>query len=261
MANSEINQQQQLESLLSSGNIRGLIFDLDGVVTQTAGLHAIAWKKLFDFYLQNRKQADGKTYLPFSVQQDYPVYIDGIPRLDGIRNFLNARGITLPLGKPEDGPDEETLYGLGNLKNRYFRELIKEGVQVYPDTIAWIKQKRHAGFQVAIISASKNCREILQVTGLEKLFLVSIDGLVAEEMKLKGKPAPDVFLEAANQLGVSPAKAAIFEDALAGVKAGRAGGFGLVVGVNRHGEAAGQALREQGADVVITTFPEVPSKT
>ncbi|KAA9339057.1 beta-phosphoglucomutase family hydrolase [Adhaeribacter soli] len=234
--------------------MRALIFDMDGVVTQTATLHAQAWKKLFDDFLQNRREKTGKSTAPFRIETDYPQYIDGIPRLDGIRNFLKTRGISLPEGSPEDSPETETVWGLGNRKNQYFQELIKQKVEVFSDTLTWIKQKRAAGYQIAIISASKNCQTILQAAGIEDLFRVRVDGIVAEELHLPGKPAPDVFLEAARQLGVMPEETAVFEDARLGVKAARAGGFGLVVGVNRKQEAETEALLRNGADLVLTGF-------
>ena len=250
-----LDAADSLDSFLKEKKIRALIFDMDGVVTQTATLHAQAWKKLFDDFLQNRSEKAAKSAVPFRIDTDYPKYIDGIPRLDGIRNFLKSRGISLPEGGPEDSPETETIWGLGNRKNRYFQELIKQKVEVFPDAIAWIKLKRAAGYRVAIISASKNCQAILRAAGIEDLFQVRVDGVVAEELHLPGKPAPDVFLEAARQLGVKPEDTAIFEDARLGVKAGRAGGFALVVGVNRKQEAETEALLQNGAHGVITGFP------
>nr|WP_262921658.1 trehalose-phosphatase [Pontibacter ruber] len=246
--------QHNLLQLLENKHIKALILDLDGVITQTARVHAQAWKRMFDDYLRKRGQQEGRQYEPLSIETDYRKYIDGIPRYDGVRNFLESRNILLPEGTPEDAPGKETVAGLGNLKNVYFQELVqKGGVEAYPDTVAWLKQQRRRGLRTAVISASKNCRAILAAAGLENLFEVRVDGIVSAKLGLKGKPAPDIFLEAARQLGVQTQEAAVFEDALAGVQAGRAGGFALVVGVDRTGDAA--ALKEQGADLVIQKFP------
>ena len=246
--------QQDLFQELQQKRIRALIFDLDGVITQTARVHAQAWKRMFDTYLVNRGHREGKKYEPLSIATDYRRYIDGIPRYDGVRNFLASRGITLPEGAPEDEPGKETVAGLGNLKNVYFHELLQEGgVAVYPDTVAFIKQMRQQGLRTAVISASKNCRAILQAAGLEELFEVRVDGLLSAELGLKGKPDPDIFLEAARRLQVDPAHAAVFEDALAGVEAGKAGGFGLVVGIDRTNQA--EELKQHGADLVLQTIP------
>lgn len=246
--------KHNLNNLLAEKQIKALIFDLDGVVTQTAKVHAQAWKKMFDDYLLKRASEDGKVYEPLNISTDYRQYIDGIPRYDGVRNFLASRGIVLPEGSPEDDPGAETVTGLGNLKNLYFQELVKAGgVQVYPDTVAWLQQQRNQGFKTAIISASKNCKTILEAAKIEHLFDARVDGVVAAELNLKGKPAPDIFLKAAEQLHVSPEEAAVFEDALAGVEAGKAGGFALVVGVDRTGDAT--RLLNHGADMVLQEFP------
>ncbi|WP_242928246.1 trehalose-phosphatase [Pontibacter vulgaris] len=244
-----------LENALNRKSIKALILDLDGVVTQTAKLHANAWKHMFDDYLLQRGKQDKKEYEPLSIPLDYRQYIDGIPRYDGVRNFLKTRSISLPEGSPQDEPGKETVAGLGNLKNQYFLELVKQGgAEVYTDTISWLEQQRRLGRQTAIISASKNCQAILRGAGIENLFDVRVDGVVAEELGLKGKPDPAIFLEAARKLRVLPQQAAIFEDALAGVKAGKAGNFALVVGVNR-GNAA-NTLLHNGADLVISNFTD-----
>lgn len=244
-----------LEMLLRRQNIRALLFDLDGVVTQTAKLHAQAWKKMFDAFLQNAGKIMGKSQTPFSIETDYPRYLDGISRTEGIRNFLQARNLEIPLGQPEDTFEDRSIWGLGNQKNAYYLEIMRQGVDVYPDAVAWIRQKRAEGFRTAIISASKNCREVLQITGLFSLFEVQIDGLEAEKRNLKTKPEPDIFLEAAKDLGVDPTEAAVFEDARAGVQAGRTGKFGLVVGIDRKMVSEEKALLQAGADLVITQFP------
>ncbi|MCX2739161.1 trehalose-phosphatase [Pontibacter anaerobius] len=246
--------QPHLFDLLELRNIKALIFDLDGVITQTARVHANAWKRMFDAYLLQRGQREDKVYEPLSIATDYRRYIDGIPRYDGVRNFLASRGITLPEGTPEDAPGKETVAGLGNLKNTYFQELLQEGgVDVYPDTVAFAGEMRRRGLRTAVISASKNCQSILAAAGLEKLFEVRVDGIVSAELGLKGKPAPDIFLEAVRRLQVKPEQAAVFEDALAGVEAGKAGGFALVVGLDRTSEA--NELKEHGADVVLQKIP------
>ncbi|SIT81563.1 HAD family hydrolase [Pontibacter indicus] len=243
-----------LQQNLQDKHIKALIFDLDGVVTQTARVHAQAWKRMFDAYLQKRGEAEGKHYEPLDIETDYREHIDGIPRYDGVRNFLESRGIRLPEGTPEDEAGHETVAGLGNLKNMYFQELVKqEGVDVYEDTIAWLKQQKQKGLRTAIISASKNCVDVLHSAGIAHLFEEHVDGLQSGQLGLKGKPAPDIFLEAARRLGIAPQEIAIFEDARKGVQAGKAGGFGLVVGIDRtHDEAA---LKAGGADLVIQQFP------
>lgn len=243
-----------LYQLLEHKHIKALIFDLDGVITKTARMHAQAWKRMFDAYLQERGQREGKVYEPLHIETDYRRHIDGIPRYDGVRNFLKSRSITLPEGTPEDAPGTETVAGLGNLKNVYFQELLQEGgLEVYPDTISFIEQMRQEGYRTAVISASKNCKAILAAAGIESLFEVRVDGLLSVELGLKGKPAPDIFLEAARRLEVKPDQAAVFEDALAGVAAGKAGGFALVVGIDRTNEA--DELKAHGADLVLQKIP------
>ena len=246
---------KELTARLDALHIRALIFDLDGVITQTATVHASAWKKMFDAYLLQRGKQDGTSYAPLNISTDYPQYIDGIPRYDGVRNFLRSRNIVLPEGSPEDMPGTETVAGLGNQKNTYFRKVLEqEGIAAFPDAVAFIQQQHKAGRRTAIISASKNCRAILQAANLEHYFEVRVDGEVSVELNLKGKPAPDIFLEAARQLGVKPSEAAIFEDARAGVAAGKAGKFALVVGINRHDAPETEALLQNGADLVVTTL-------
>lgn len=243
-----------LDQLLQDKKIKALIFDLDGVVTQTARVHAQAWKRMFDSYLKNRGEKEGKTYEPLDIETDYREHIDGIPRYDGVRNFLTSRGITLPEGTPEDEESEETVAGLGNLKNMYFQEMLKQGgVDVFDDTIAWLKQQRQNGMRTAVISASKNCVDVLHAAGIERLFEEHVDGLQSAQLGLKGKPAPDIFLEAARRLGIAPEACAVFEDARKGVQAARAGGFGLVVGIDRHHDP--ESLKANGADLVISEFP------
>ncbi len=236
--------------------IRACLFDLDGVLTQTARVHAAAWKEMFDAFLRDRAGRTGEKFVPFDPVGDYDTYVDGKPRYDGVRSFLASRGIELPEGDPSDPPSAETVYGLGNRKNELVLAMLKrDGVQVYEGSVRYVRAVRDAGLHRAVVSASANCREVLQAAGIEDLFEVRIDGIVVEEKHLKGKPAPDTFLAAAEQLGAKPAEAAVFEDALAGVEAGRAGHFGFVVGVDRTGQR--EALVQHGADIVVSDLAEL----
>jgi len=233
-----------------------VIFDLDGVVTRTARVHAAAWKELFDEYRHERLRRDMPAFEPFDVDHDYRLYVDGKPRYDGIQSFLESCGIKIPYGAPGDSPEQETVCGLANRKNLLFRRHLKrDGVQVYHSTLCLIRQLREQGFKVAIISASKNCEAVLQAAQIEDLFHARVDGVVAEKLHLKGKPAPDVFIEAAKRLHATPARTVVVEDAVAGVEAGRHGGFALVIGVDRTGNLA--LLKEYGADVVVSDLAEV----
>ena len=236
--------------------IRACLFDLDGVLTQTARVHAAAWKEMFDGFLRERADRTPEKFVPFDPVADYDTYVDGKPRYDGVRSFLASRGIELPEGKPGDPPSAETVYGLGNRKNELVLAMLKrDGVQVYEGSIRYVRAVRAAGLHRAVVSASANCREVLQAAGIEDLFEVRIDGIVVEQKHLKGKPAPDTFLAAAEELGAKPGEAAVFEDALAGVEAGRAGRFGFVVGVDRTGQR--DALQQHGADVVVSDLAEL----
>jgi beta-phosphoglucomutase family hydrolase len=236
--------------------IKACLFDLDGVLTQTAKLHAAAWKEMFDGFLSARAERLGERFVPFDVVADYDEYVDGKPRYDGVRSFLEARGIDLPPGQPTDPPGAETITGLGNRKNELVLELIRrQGVEPYEGSVRYVTAARDAGLRRAVVSSSNNCREVLVAAGIEELFEARIDGVVAEREHLQGKPAPDTFLAGARALGVQPAQAAVFEDALAGVSAGRAGHFGFVVGVDRAGQA--EALLAHGADVVVGDLAEL----
>ena len=236
--------------------IRACLFDLDGVLTQTARVHAAAWKEMFDAFLRDRAGRTGEKFVPFDPVGDYDTYVDGKPRYDGVRSLLASRGIELPEGDPSDPPSAETVYGLGNRKNELVLAMLKrDGVQVYEGSVRYVRAVRDAGLHRAVVSASANCREVLQAAGIEDLFEVRIDGIVVEEKHLKGKPAPDTFLAAAEELGAKPAEAAVFEDALAGVEAGRAGHFGFVVGVDRTGQR--EALVQHGADIVVSDLAEL----
>jgi beta-phosphoglucomutase family hydrolase len=236
--------------------IRACLFDLDGVLTDTAATHAAAWKELFDAVLRERSAHTGTPFHPFDLTSDYRQYIDGKQRADGVRSFLASRGITLPEGTPDDAPTLETIHGLGNRKNeRLLARIAREGVRAYEGSVRYVRAARDAGLRTAVVSASSNCRQVLEATGIADLFDVRIDGIAAARERLRGKPAPDTFLAAARALDVSAEEAAVFEDALAGVKAAQAGGFGFVVGIDRDG--TGHALRAEGADVVVADLSEL----
>jgi beta-phosphoglucomutase family hydrolase len=236
--------------------IRACLFDLDGVLTQTAGIHASAWKKMFDGYLRERAARSGEQFVAFDAVGDYDEYVDGKPRYEGVRSFLDSRGIDLPPGDPSDATDAETIDGLGNRKNEIVSRMIRrQGVEAYEGSVRYVRAAREAGLRRAVVSSSTNCRDVLVAAGIEDLFEERIDGIVAREQRLRGKPQPDTYLAAARALGAEPGAAAVFEDALAGVEAGRAGGFGLVVGIDRTGQAA--ELRRHGADIVVNDLVEL----
>jgi beta-phosphoglucomutase family hydrolase len=235
---------------------RACLFDLDGVLTDTASVHAAAWKQMFDEYLRARAERTGEPFVPFDVKSDYGPYVDGKPRLDGTRGFLASRGITLPDCDPGDGPDAETVNGLATKKNDLVNEKIRTvGVDVYPGSVRYLHAVRAAGLTTAVVSSSANAELVLQVAGLTDLIDHRVDGVVAKQRKLPGKPAPDTFLAAAADLDIPKEQAVVFEDALSGVAAGRAGGFGLVIGVDRLGQA--QALHDHGADVVVADLADL----
>jgi len=243
-------------AFISLDDLDAILVDLDGVVTETAKIHAEVWKTMFDAYLGERAVRDGGTFEPFDAGHDYRKLVDGKPRYDGVASFLQSRGIDLPLGDESDPPEKETVCGLGNRKNRLFLDAIRQrGVKVYQTSIEFIERARSHGFKIAVVTASRNGREVLEAAGLGHLFDAKVDGVVAHERKLAGKPAPDTFLEAARRLGVSPGRAAVIEDAAAGVKAGKAGCFGLVIGVNRNGRS--ELLRANGADIVVSDLSEL----
>jgi beta-phosphoglucomutase family hydrolase len=231
------------------------LFDLDGVLTQTAKVHAAAWKQTFDEFLEQRAKETGEPFVPFE-QSDYDRYVDGKPREDGVRSFLASRGIELPEGKPDDPPDAPTVRGVGNWKNQRVLEMIrKDGVEPYEGSVRYVHAAIAAGLRRAVVSSSTNTHDVLVAAGIIDLFEKIVDGHVAEREGLKGKPAPDTYLAGARELGVEPKAAAVFEDALAGVESGRAGHFGFVVGVDRVGQA--EALHEHGADVVVKDLAEL----
>ena len=236
--------------------IRACLFDLDGVLTQTAKIHARAWEQMFDEFLRDWSERTREPFHPFDRPTDYDEYVDGKPRLDGVRSFLQSRGIDLPMGSPSDPPDADTIHGLGRRKNDLVLELIRqEGVEPYEGSVRFAEKAREQGLRRAVVSSSTNCQDVLVAAGIDHLFEARIDGVVAEREGLAGKPAPDTFLAGARALGLQSAEAAVFEDALAGVEAGRAGNFGWVVGVDRTGQA--EALRRRGADVVVQDLAEL----
>ncbi len=233
------------------------VFDLDGVITFTARVHATAWKRLFDEYLLSREQRPGHAFRRFDIDTDYRAYVDGKPRYDGVQSFLESRGVSLPWGTPLDPPDRETVCGLGNRKNDLFNAAVREtGVDVDSDAVRLVRELREHGVRVGLASSSKNAMPILRSAGLGDLFHAVVDGIASERLSLKGKPHPDIFLKCLEMLGLNaPRRALVVEDAIAGVEAGRVGGFGLVLGVDRHAEA--QQLRDHGADWVISDFREL----
>lgn len=236
--------------------VTACLFDLDGVLTQTASVHAAAWKEMFDEFLRGWAQKSGQQFQPFDAHDDYDRYVDGKPRLSGTRDFLSSRGIDLPEGVESDPPGSETVNGLSNRKNELVLEKIRtEGVQVYDGSVGYVRAVRAAGLRTAVVSSSANTKEVLRTTGITELFDAVIDGTVAHDRHLAGKPAPDTFLAGAKAVGVGPEAAAVFEDALAGVAAGKAGHFGFVVGVDRVGQV--DALRQNGADVVVRDLSEL----
>lgn len=236
--------------------VTACLFDLDGVLTETARVHASAWKTMFDAFLKQRASADGTRFKPFDEGSDYDKYVDGKPRADGVRSFLASRHIEIPEGGDSDPPDKDTIHGLGNRKDRLFLDLIRrDGVTPYEGSVRYLHAAREAGLRTAVVSSSKNCSEVLKAAKLDGLFDGQVDGTVAETEHLRGKPAPDTYLRAARMLGARAGEAAVYEDALAGVEAGRAGRFAIVVGVDRTGQAA--ALRRHGADVVVRDLADL----
>ncbi len=237
------------------GDITACLFDMDGVLTRTATVHAKAWAEAFDALLRHRA-LHGPAFVPFDPQVDYTAHVDGKPREDGVRDFLASRGITLPEGSPDDPPTAETVRGVGNAKNvKLLEVLARDGVDVFEGSIRFVHAAREAGLRTAVVSSSANTVAALTSAGILDLFEERVDGTTIASQQIKGKPAPDTFLLAATRLGVEPAHCAVFEDALAGVAAGRAGNFGWVVGVDRAGQA--DALREHGADVVVDDLAEL----
>src|SRR5918998_5441387 len=244
------------KQLISPGEYGAWLFDLDGVITDTASVHAAAWKRTFDGYLKEVSERERRPFQPFEIDPDYYRYVDGKPRYDGVDSFLRSRGIVLGCGHPNDPPDRETVCGLGNRKNAMFNEVLRSrGVEVFGSSVALIQELRSRGRRVAVVTSSKNCDAVLEAAGIQHLFEARGDGNVAEEKKLAGKPAPETYEAAARMLGTPPERAVVIEDAISGVRAGRAGGFGLVIGVARGDDP--EVLRESGADVVVRDLAEL----
>ena len=243
-------------STITRDHYDAVLLDLDGVITDTANMHAACWKQMFDEYLQKRAGERGEQFCPFELATDYRLHVDGKPRFDGVRDFLTARGIQLPEGSPDDAPQAETVCGLGNRKNELVNKVIEEvGVEPYEGTVKLIHQLRDQGFKIAVVTSSQNCEAVLKAAKLDAFFEVRVDGNTIHAQQLAGKPAPDTFLTAAQQLGVDPKRAVVVEDAISGVEAGRNGNFGLVIGVARKGNA--EELRQHGAHLVVNDLGEL----
>jgi beta-phosphoglucomutase family hydrolase len=249
-------RQPKIESAITRDQYDAVLLDLDGVITDTAGIHAACWKQMFDEYLQKRATQRGEAYRPFDPATDYRLHVDGKPRFDGVRDFLTSRGIQLPEGTPNDPPQAETVGGLGNRKNDLVNKIIEDaGVEPYAGSVKLIRQLRHHGFKIAVVTSSQNCAAVLKAAKLDALFDTRVDGNTILAEHLAGKPSPDTFLMAAKLLGVEPSRSVVIEDALSGVEAGSAGGFGLVIGVARKGNA--EELRRHGAHLVVNDLGEL----
>ncbi len=241
---------------ISPDNFDAVLFDLDGVLTATAKVHATCWKKMFDEYLRKRATDTGTPFQGFDIATDYLHYVDGKPRYDGVRDFLRSRGIQLPEGSNDDRPECESVRGLGNRKNDMINDVIaSEGVEVFEGSVKLVHKLRRQGIKTAVVSSSNNCLTVLKAAKIEDLFDTRIDGVVAHDLKLPGKPAPDTYLEAAKRLGVDPQRAVVVEDAISGVESGRNGKFGLVIGVARSGND--EELKQHGADLVVSDLGEL----
>ncbi len=248
--------QPDNKGVITRDQFDAVLFDLDGVITDTANLHAACWKEMFDEYLKKRALENGEAFRPFDLASDYRLYVDGKPRFDGVRDFLSSRGIRLAGGDPKDPPERETVCGLGNRKNALVNEAIAgNGVVAYEGSIRLIHQLRHQGFKTAVVTSSQNCAAVLKAAKLETLFEVQVDGNTIQAQHLAGKPAPDTFLMAAKLLAVAPNRAVVIEDAISGVEAGSNGNFGLVIGVARKANA--DELQQHGAHLVINDLSEL----
>jgi len=249
-------QKRESECAVNREQYDAVLLDLDGVITDTASIHAACWKQMFDEYLQNRATQRGEAFHPFDIATDYLLYVDGKPRYDGVRDFLASRSIRLPEGSPDDPPQAETVDGLGNRKNDLVNKIIEDkGVEPYEGSVKLIRQLRDQGFRIAVVTSSQNCTAVLKAAKLDHFFDVQVDGNVIHAQHLAGKPAPDTYLMAARLLGVEPKRAVVIEDALSGVEAGRAGNFGLVIGVARKGNT--DELRRHGANLVVNDLDEL----
>jgi beta-phosphoglucomutase family hydrolase len=249
-------RQPNSRRVITRDKYDAVLLDLDGVITDTASLHAACWKQMFDEYLQKRATQTGEAFRPFDLVKDYRLYVDGKPRFDGVRDFLASRGIQLPEGHPDDPPPLETVGGLGNRKNDLVNEAIEDkGVTPYAGSVQFIHHLRRNGFKIAVVTSSQNCAAVLKAVNLDASFDVQVDGNMIQAQHLAGKPAPDTYLMAAKLLGVEPARAVVIEDAISGVQAGFNGNFGLVIGVARKGNA--EELKQHGAHLVISDLGEL----
>lgn len=243
-------------SPLTPTRFDAVLFDLDGVLTATAAVHAACWKQVFDRFLRQRPQVLEEPFRPFDLNNDYRLYVDGKPRYEGVKSFLASRGIILPYGNPDSPSSEDTICGLGNRKDELFEQVLERtGVEVYDDSVQWVRYLRSLGIKIAVVSSSRQCASVLKAAGISDLFELRVDGVTVDELHLKGKPFPDTFLKAAELLGVNPKRAVVVEDALAGVQAGQSGGFGLVIGVARSNTP--ELLRSNGASLVVTSLREM----
>jgi beta-phosphoglucomutase family hydrolase len=249
-------RQPESKRAITRDQYDAVLLDMDGVITDTANLHATCWKQMFDEYLQKRAMQRGEAFRPFDLATDYRLYVDGKPRYDGVRDFLTSRGIQLPEGSPDDPPQAETVGGLGNRKNDLVNDVIEDrGVEPYEGSVDLIHQLRDQGFKIAVVTSSQNCEAVLKAAKLDAFFEVRVDGNMIHAQQLAGKPAPDMFLTAAKRLGVEPTRAVVIEDAISGVQAGCNGHFGLVIGVARKGNA--EELRHHGAHLVVNDLGEL----
>jgi beta-phosphoglucomutase family hydrolase len=247
---------QPQSKCISHEQYDAVLFDLDGVITDTANLHARCWKKMFDEYLQKRAKQRGDAFRPFDIAADYRLYVDGKPRFDGVHDFLKSRGIELPEGSPEDPSEAETVCGLGNSKDDLVNDAIAEfGVEPYDGSVRFIRQLHRDGFKIAVVTSSQNCTAVLEAAKLDDFFKVRVDGNIILAEHLRGKPAPDTFLLAAQLLGVEPRRTVVLEDAISGVQAGSVGNFGLVIGIARKGDA--EELKRHGAHLVVRDLDEL----
>ena len=256
MQESDKSSPQPKNKCITREEYDAVLFDLDGVITNTAEVHAACWKKMFDEYLQTRATQKGEGFRPFDLVTDYRLYVDGKPRFDGVRDFLTSRGIQLPEGSPDDSPQAETVRGRGNRKNDLVSEIIEEiGVQPYEGSVKFVHQLRRKGFKIAVVTSSENCTAVLKSAKLDTFFEVRVDGNMIQTQQLAGKPAPDTFLMAAKLLEVEPKRAVVIEDAISGVQAGCNGNFGLVIGVARQGNT--EELKHHGAQLVVRDLDEL----
>ncbi len=241
---------------VTTDDFDAVLFDLDGVLTATAKVHAVSWKRMFDEFLSRRALDNNEPFIAFDIDTDYKLYVDGKPRLEGVRSFLAVRNIELPDGSPDTPVEEDTVYSLGKRKDQIFNSILEtDGVEVYETSVAWIYHLHSQKIKTAVVSSSRNCEAVLKAANITDLFEARVDGKVAASLGIPGKPAPDTFLKAAQILDVNPKRCVVVEDAISGVQAGRAGGFGLVIGVNRNDDA--DALLDNGADVIVTDLGEM----